>query len=346
VTAQLPTRTEVGALLLWPRIAAAVAAVIAVTLVVIVAASRDAFLRRTSQFRLQEIELTGAVHTTRDDILRAIGLHQGSDLLGLDERRATADAARLPWVRRAIVKLRVPATLVVEVAEREPVALISDGADRTLWYVDDEGVIFQQLVAGDAADLPVLYGIDRRLLASLPTAPEAIASQAEAAGGPAPASEAASHAQAIFRRAVQLLSAMEASELARLFPVAEVHWSDERGFRVVSADDGAWLQFGQRDLQGRDDLLVAAVRVLQAVRARNERLQYALLDDPRRPDRAVVAATPLPGPVGGPAGAAPPQPAPAGTSPHGPARATDSTLGDAPEAPATTKEEQSHDAAR
>lgn len=53
------------------------------------------------------------------------GIHQGDNLLRLDLRRVKRDLESVPWVREAGVKRVLPDTVVIDIAERRPLATLN-----------------------------------------------------------------------------------------------------------------------------------------------------------------------------------------------------------------------------
>jgi cell division protein FtsQ len=85
-----------------------------------------------------------------------------------------------PWIARGEVHRILPHTIVVEVSEREPVALADLGG---LYLVDASGHPFKRakLEEGDGAGLPVITGLDRAVYLANPERTAAAARDALAA---------------------------------------------------------------------------------------------------------------------------------------------------------------------
>jgi cell division protein FtsQ len=110
---------------------------------------------QSSRFAVQTIEVQGAVHTPRAAIDAVSQQYVGLNLFQIDIARVQNDLGGLPWVSRIDIEKKLPDTLRIKIAERNPVALVRDG-DR-LRYVDDHGVAFADLspTVGDD-DLPLI----------------------------------------------------------------------------------------------------------------------------------------------------------------------------------------------
>lgn len=109
-----------------------------------------AIASRSSMFHARGIEVAGADRLSRSEVATTAGLSRSTNALWLSEdeaeRRLTAD----PWIARADVSISLPWTISVEIVERVPVAVATDGV---------RGV----LVAADGTFLGPASGSDRRL---------------------------------------------------------------------------------------------------------------------------------------------------------------------------------------
>ncbi|MBL4819196.1 MAG: FtsQ-type POTRA domain-containing protein [Deltaproteobacteria bacterium] len=78
----------------------------------------------------------------------------GKPLYGVDLKHVQAVALRHPWAAQVAVRREPPHELVVEVTEREPVALIKK---EHLWVVDSRGVAFKVAQSEKELALPMLF---------------------------------------------------------------------------------------------------------------------------------------------------------------------------------------------
>jgi cell division protein FtsQ len=108
-------------------------------------------------FTLESVAVSGNKTLGRADVVGAAGLRVGESLIGLDLEGVRAKLASHPWVREASVRRRLPGTIVVEIVERVPCAVVR--GDRDL-LVDDEGAVLASSAAGSRGDLPVLTGVE------------------------------------------------------------------------------------------------------------------------------------------------------------------------------------------
>ncbi|MGI8794893.1 MAG: cell division protein FtsQ/DivIB, partial [Acidimicrobiales bacterium] len=92
-------------------------------------------LTRSPLLDVDTIEVTGAIHTDPQVLLRAAGVHQGRAMVDLDPPAAAADVERLPWVAEATIVRKWPATVEVRLTERVAVAVVRAADDA--WALTD-----------------------------------------------------------------------------------------------------------------------------------------------------------------------------------------------------------------
>jgi len=138
----------------------AVAATAGITVVGVGAWAGYRFVTTSDRFAITSIEVTGETHLSADQIRASIPVKLGDNVFATNLGKI-ADAVRTtPWVADVSVHRVLPHTIVVEVTEHAPVAMVELGE---LYLVDATGHPFKraQLETGDGANLPVITGIDR-----------------------------------------------------------------------------------------------------------------------------------------------------------------------------------------
>jgi len=108
-------------------------------------------------FRIETMQVSGNRTLTNAEVLATAGLRTGESLAGLDLAAARTRLVAHPRVREASLRRRLPGTIVVEIAEREPCVIVR--ADRD-YLVDAAGAIVAQAAPGSRSDLPVLTGVE------------------------------------------------------------------------------------------------------------------------------------------------------------------------------------------
>ena len=118
-------------------------------------------LARLAFFRVRRVEIVGAQYVPAGDIMRRLAVdttHSVWDPAAPLEQRLS----RHPEIRSVRVRRRLPGTLVVEIVESPPVALVP--ADTGLGVYDDRGVLLPVDPTRADVDAPVLARRDTALL--------------------------------------------------------------------------------------------------------------------------------------------------------------------------------------
>jgi cell division protein FtsQ len=126
-------------------------------------------------FRVDEILVVGRAETAHEDLLAGLAIARGSPLFAFDADAARRRIEALPWVRRASVTRMWPATIVVRVEEREPLALWQNQGRFAL--IDRDGHVITRDKLERFRGLPVVVGegaapFAREILATLATEPD------------------------------------------------------------------------------------------------------------------------------------------------------------------------------
>jgi cell division protein FtsQ len=141
----------------------------------------------SSRFAVRAIEIQGADSVPLARLHALIGLRPeslavkpGPNIFELDLADMAEALESEPRVATAAVRRRLPSTLVVEIAEDQPAALVEmDG----MYLADASGRVFARALIerGDGEGLPVVTGIPREDYAADPRAAEARIRRAEEA---------------------------------------------------------------------------------------------------------------------------------------------------------------------
>jgi hypothetical protein len=119
----------------------------------------------SSPWRLGRYTVRGASYLKPQEVLAAADLEAGDNLFGVNLGKAEGKLCRHPRIRRARIRRRLPAEVLVEVEERPTVAaMIINGA---LYKVSGDGVIIEPMAAG-YEDVPILVGTRFRAAGGVP----------------------------------------------------------------------------------------------------------------------------------------------------------------------------------
>ena len=193
-------------------------------------------------FTVSEIVVTPTKHVRPGALLESADLRAGVSLWRLDPERLEDRLEAHPWIRRATVRREFPRRLVVEVAEREPVAILFL---EQLYYVDSTGTAFVKVGERDPLDVPFVTGVEAAILA-----------------------DERPYARHSIRQALRLLRSMAAAGLP--FRISEVHIERERGITVFPVEPRVALTFGW---SGFGTKLGRLGRVLQDFKGRERQIR-------------------------------------------------------------------------
>ncbi len=118
------------------------------------------FLRTSERFAIAEIRIEGEHHLTEDQIRAALPVKLGDNVFATNLDAVTSKLRTTPWIASASARRVLPDTLVIDVREHAPAAVVDLGG---LYLVDPTGHPFKraQLDHGDGDGLPVVTGISR-----------------------------------------------------------------------------------------------------------------------------------------------------------------------------------------
>lgn len=110
-----------------------------------------------NRFRIANIEVKGNNFLSEGEVREMLGPAMGGNLVGADLDALRSNLAASPWVGGAVVRRKLPDTLLVDVTERFPIALAE--ADQ-LYVMDASGELIDLLGPRTAGfDLPIVRGL-------------------------------------------------------------------------------------------------------------------------------------------------------------------------------------------
>ena len=187
---------------------------------------------RPDTLLVEHIRFEGIGRAKPEALRHLSDVSNGTTMFGVDVGAVRAGIERHPWVKGASVRREWPDTVVVEVEEYQPVALLR--TDR-LAYLDAAGEAFLA-AQPDNLDYPVISGLTPDLAQAHPDLPALVV-----------------------REALSLLQDLETRGLVARDDVSEVAFSRSRGF-VVHTTGGAEMMFA---LERRDEQLKRLAVLLQ-----------------------------------------------------------------------------------
>ncbi len=111
-------------------------------------------------FEIRVVEITKTERISRQEVLAMLDLEPGRGLLLIDLVQAQRSLETHPWIRRAVIRRSFPDTLLIELDEREPVAVLKTGTGGREFLLDREGRLISEGVPMADEGLPILTGVD------------------------------------------------------------------------------------------------------------------------------------------------------------------------------------------
>jgi len=196
-------------------------------------------------FLIRQTVVRGCKELTEKDILASAGVQPSANLLACNLEKTARAIRRNPWVRDVFVGRELPDRLVIEIRERQPVAVLKqpDG----MYLVDKEGFRFKRMEKADDVDLPILTGLDKN----------------------------SETGRILYGKSIALLEMMAQ---ARSFPspeeVSEVHHDDVTGLSLFTTN-GLCLKLGFNDFETK---LRRLSTVMEDLGKRNQRAGLVSID--------------------------------------------------------------------
>jgi cell division protein FtsQ len=217
------------------------------------------YAHSANAFAIGEIIVEGNHQLEDIEVRRAAGLHVGSNIFEISNEDARNHLLQHPWIEEASVVRKLPGRIRIEVAERQPVALV---ALDQLYLVSHEGAVFKRLGVDDPVDLPVITGIaSERFYDDL------------------------DYRTAILLRSMAVLQDYEGAGLAKREPVSEIHFEGVHGIELFVGNDGMNVRLGNGQHRQK---LRRLRQVLERLAREKTRPSYVYLDNVRSPERVTV----------------------------------------------------------
>lgn len=107
-------------------------------------------------FTVEAIKVSGVQYLSQEEILSLIFIKEGTPLFQVSEEEVTRMILKNPYVRAVSVSRALPATLLIDVQERQPVFYL---VDRRIYMVDETGIILLKKPRMPLLKLPIVTGL-------------------------------------------------------------------------------------------------------------------------------------------------------------------------------------------
>jgi len=110
-------------------------------------------------FRLKNTTVRGCNKVSKEKVVELAEISSSMNILTANLGKMARGIEDDPWIKDVSVGREFPDRLVIEVVERDAVALLKN--DKDLYVVDRDGEVFKKFEAGDTVDIPVFAGFYR-----------------------------------------------------------------------------------------------------------------------------------------------------------------------------------------
>ncbi|MFA5041219.1 MAG: FtsQ-type POTRA domain-containing protein [Bdellovibrionales bacterium] len=113
-------------------------------------------LTKDADFAVKDIVVEGRRQSSKADILDALGVKQGTPILGIDLDEAAARIEKLTWIEKVAVERRLPDTIAVTLTEHIPMARWQH--NEKVSVIDTRGRLLPSVKPDDFSSLPMIVG--------------------------------------------------------------------------------------------------------------------------------------------------------------------------------------------
>ncbi|MBI5674291.1 MAG: FtsQ-type POTRA domain-containing protein [Nitrospirae bacterium] len=103
---------------------------------------------------VNDIEVSGNYHLSKEDVIRNLNINRGTNLLTLELNVVEARLRSNPWIKDVSLRKQMPDTLMIKIKEAAPKALLYQNSSTFL--VEEEGNMLEEVMNEGTAFLPVI----------------------------------------------------------------------------------------------------------------------------------------------------------------------------------------------
>lgn len=124
------------------------------------------FFLRSSYFHLKKVDIRGSLnHLNQESLMHLAKIPYGKNIFRLNLYQIRQNIKRFNWIEEVQVRRQFPNSLVIEIKEFEPVAILALSLSES-YYVNEQGVLFDRVKK--PRDLPLITGFDLDQLKKYP----------------------------------------------------------------------------------------------------------------------------------------------------------------------------------
>ncbi|OGQ35145.1 MAG: hypothetical protein A3F16_08425 [Deltaproteobacteria bacterium RIFCSPHIGHO2_12_FULL_43_9] len=152
------------------------------------------YLRTTSFFSLQQIEVYGVNRLTEASVMELASVDKNINILTINLNNVDRRIKKNPWVKSLRLRRILPGTLRITIQEKQAYAVVLYDAP---YFITRDGEIIKALSAGEETDLPIISGL-------------------------------ASKEEPYIRNALSILNSPEGQKVIPTSQIGELHFEDNR----------------------------------------------------------------------------------------------------------------------
>jgi cell division septal protein FtsQ len=137
--------------------------ILACLIVMMVVAGRQVSRWAGEWTEIQQITVMGLDRVSREEIISRLALPPHSSLLSLDSDQLKTRLQSHPWIGSVTFDRVFPHSLVVQVSERQPAAVLGTSS-KDPYFLDVEGYLLPGRKAQEGATLPIVDGVTSKFI--------------------------------------------------------------------------------------------------------------------------------------------------------------------------------------
>jgi cell division septal protein FtsQ len=176
-----------------------------------------------SYFRVREVEVEGGRKIPKET-LRSLAVMEGMpNLFSVKLKEVVKRFESHPWIEQVRVRKVFPHKIVIQIKERNPMAIIQLGE---LYYIDTRGEIFTPVGDRDEYNYPYVTGLTRRAFEKDPE-----------------------EAKRLIAKALELLRFVNQGKTSLLGEISEIHMEKAFGIHCFTKAEGLEIRMGWEDFE-------------------------------------------------------------------------------------------------
>jgi len=188
----------------------------------ILGAAVFAGLHQNKTVTIRDVQFKGSHFVTTDELHQQIKIPAGISPDSLNFMDIIRRIENIDYVRHADINIEPSGSLIIQITEREPLALLTNG--NSMVYIDRDGIRLP-VVLGKPVDVPILYGFETQPLS------DTLKSNS-------------------FISVRNFLLQMNSRPVANA-TISEIGWTQKNGIVAMSAENGVKLIFGKSNYETR-----------------------------------------------------------------------------------------------